>query len=229
MRVCIFESVIRTMLVASGRWRTILGALLGIVLAGGISAGMTAHPAHAQPDSVRTERLRAQGYPENHTPRRALWRAAALPGWGQVYNRQYIKLPFVYGGIGGFIYNAVRNQSRYRLYRRANQFAVGQNEAEENGGPNRFAQYEPQYNEALGELGQGASANLIRQQRDTFQRQRNLMIIGAGVFYALTIVDAYVSAHLLTFDVGDDLAMRIQPTLMPTTQTPGVRATWQFR
>ncbi|WP_141491600.1 DUF5683 domain-containing protein [Longimonas halophila] len=217
------------MLVASGRWRTILGALLGIVLVGGTLGGMTAHPAHAQPDSVRTERLRAQGYPENHTPRRALWRAAALPGWGQVYNRQYIKLPFVYAGLGGFIYNAIRNQNRYMLYRRANQFAVGQNEAEENGGSNPFAQYEPQYNEALGELGQGASANLIRRQRDAFQRQRNLMIIGTGAFYALTIVDAYVSAHLLTFDVGDGLAMRIQPTLVPTTRTPGLRATWRFR
>ncbi|MFO8231356.1 MAG: DUF5683 domain-containing protein [Longimonas sp.] len=218
------------MLFALCRWRRLWGALLGIVLAGVVLAGLTVPLAHAQPDSVRTERLRAQGYPENHTPRRALWRAAALPGWGQVYNRQYIKLPFVYAGLGGIVYNAVRNQNRYRLYRRANQFAVGRSEADENGGSNRFAQYESQYNEVLNEIGAGASASLIRQQRDAYQRQRNLMVIGTGVFYALTIVDAYVSAHLLTFDVGEDLSIQVHPTWQPapTGTQAGVQATWRI-
>ena len=205
--------------------RSVLAFLVVAVCVGSIEVA----PAAAQPDSVRTERLRAQGYPENHSPRRALWRAAALPGWGQVYNRQYIKLPFVYAGLGAFIYNAVRNQNRYTLYRRANQFAVGQSEAEQEGGSNPFAQYEPQYNEVLEGIGQAASASQIRQQRDSFQRQRNLMIIGTGVFYALTIVDAYVSAHLLTFDVGDDLSVRVAPGLGSSTRAPGLRATWNLR
>jgi len=201
------------------------GCVMLLLLVGGSAVSLR---ATAQPDSVRTERLRAQGYPENHTPRRALWRAAALPGWGQVYNRQYLKLPFVYAGLGGIVYNAVRNQNRYRLYRRANQFAVGRDENPD--GENPFAQYEPQYNEVLREIGQGASANLIRQQRDAYQRQRNLMIVGTGVFYALTIVDAYVSAHLLTFDVGDDLSMQVHPALWPTATGPqaGLGTTWRF-
>lgn len=184
--------------------------------------------ATAQPDSVRTEKLRAQGYPENHTPRRALWRAVALPGWGQVYNRQYLKLPFVYAGLGGIAYNAVRNQNRYRLYRRANQFAVGR--AENPDGENPFAQYEAQYNEVIDRFGQEVSPRLIREQRDAYQRQRNLMIIGTGVFYALTVVDAYVSAHLLTFDVGEDLSIQVRPTWQPSpsgTQA-GVQATWRI-
>lgn len=206
-------------------------ALLLIAVWGMLGAAL---PVQAQPDSVRVAQLRAQGYPPNHTPRRALWRAAALPGWGQVYNRQYLKLPFVYGGLAGLVYNTIRNQNRYRLYRRANQFAVGQQRAESEGGSNPFAQYEPQYNEVLVELGGGASANLIRQQRDAFQRQRNLMIIGTGAFYALTIVDAYVSAHLLTFDVGDELSVQVHPTLMPgeglrgRRPAAGIQATWRF-
>lgn len=211
-----------------GMFGTVGATWASLLVVVGLIGGMGAIPAAAQPDSVRTEQLRARGYPENHTPRRALWRAAALPGWGQVYNRQYIKLPFVYAGLAGFIYNAIRNQNRYRLYRRANQFAVGQNEAEEEGS-NPFAQYEPQYNEVLDELGQGVSANQIRQQRDAFQRQRNLMVIGTGAFYVLTIVDAYVSAHLLTFDVGDDLSVRMHPVVGPAGPMPGLRATWQLR
>lgn len=184
--------------------------------------------ATAQPDSVRTERLRAQGYPENHTPRRALWRAAAVPGWGQVYNRQYLKLPFVYAGLGGIVYNAFRNQNRYRLYRRANQFAVGRDENSD--GENPFAQYEAQYNEVIDRFGQEVSPRLIREQRDAYQRQRNLMIIGTGVFYALTVVDAYVSAHLLTFDVGEDLSIQVHPTWQPSPSgaQAGVRATWHI-
>jgi hypothetical protein len=130
-----------------------------------------------------------------------------VPGWGQYYNRQYYKIPFVYAGLAGLGFRIVQAQRRYRLFRQA---ALFKNEN------NPRSEFEPEYREAVDELTGRSDADVgagqLRDQRDQFRRQRDVAILGAGLFYALTLMDAYVSAHLLTFDVDDELAVRVQPT-----------------
>ena len=185
-----------------------LGVLWGVLVMGGI--------AHAQPDSVRTALLKEKGFSPDHSPRRALWRAAAAPGWGQLYNRQYYKLPFVYAGLAGGGYAIYEMNRRYLLFRHANLYKVGQSRAEE-GEENPYQNFEGEYNRVVERLG-GAqqvgevSGRQLRTLRDKYRRWRDLSIVGTGLFYALTILDAYVSAHLLTFDVGGDLALDVRPT-----------------
>jgi hypothetical protein len=166
-------------------------------------------PAQAQPDSVRAALLQARDLPPDHTPRRALWRAAAVPGWGQVYNRQYLKLPFVYAGLAGLTYAVYSYNDRYLLYRHAHLFKIEQEQTPDE--PNPFAEFEEEYNSIVAEVGGDLEARQLRSERDRLRRWRDLSIVGTGVFYALTLVDAYVSAHLLTFDVGDNLALRVRP------------------
>jgi hypothetical protein len=36
-----------------------------------------------------------------------------IPGYSQFYNRDYWKLPIIYGGIGGLIYGGYRNNNKY--------------------------------------------------------------------------------------------------------------------
>ena len=191
--------------------------------------GLSAAPltAQAQPDSVRTEILQERGFSPDHSPRGALWRSAAVPGWGQVYNRQYYKLPFVYGGLAALGYAIYTMNQRYGLHRRAAIFAQGQRLTSqgEDIPPviSDWPSYESDYAEVVRRAG-GRTDNLtdlplspsqLRQQRDKFRRWRDLSIVGTGLFYALTLVDAYVSAHLLTFDVGGDLALDVRPTGTP--------------
>jgi len=184
--------------------------LLGLLLLGGIEGAVV----HAQPDSVRAALLEKEGYAPDHSPRNALWRAAALPGWGQVYNHQYYKLPFVYGGLAGGGYAINQMNRRYVLYRHANLYQIGRNQAGEDD-ENPYGNFEDDYNEARDQLGgQQAgtvSGRQLRNLRDKYRRWRDLSILGTGLFYALTVLDAYVSAHLLTFDVGD-VALRVHPT-----------------
>jgi hypothetical protein len=197
----------------------VLGGLL-VVLAVVILAGMgAAGEARGQPDSVRAEILEEKGFSPTHSPRRALWRAAAVPGWGQVYNRQYYKLPFVYGGLAGFGFAIYRTNQSYARYRDAARFAQD---------PVEFARFEPAYVRVVRDAGGEPSitrgddgeiqevgplsGRQLRDQRDTFRRWRDLSVVGTGLFYALTVLDAYVSAHLLTFDVDEDLAVRVRPT-----------------
>lgn len=160
-------------------------------------------PAVAQPDSVRQEILRAKGLPPDHTPERALWRALALPGWGQYYNRQYFKIPLVYAGLAGLAAGIVYTNDRVVLYRHAALYRQD---------PGAYPQFEEEYRMIAEQAGGDIDAGTLRDTRDRFKRYRDLSAIGVGLYYALSVLDAYVSAHLLTFDVGEDLSMRVHPS-----------------
>jgi hypothetical protein len=188
------------------------GLLLGLLLVGGMSASVT----YAQPDSTRAALLEEKGFPPDHSPRGALWRALAAPGWGQFYNRQYFKMPFVYAGLAGGGFAIFELNRRYNLFRKANLFKIGQNRAAEEGGENPYQQFEDEFNQAVERLGGeeqvgNVSGRQLRDLRDNNRRWRDLSLLGAGLFYILTVVDAYVSAHLLTFDVGE-VAVDVRPT-----------------
>jgi hypothetical protein len=195
-------------------WRRRLGIALGLLGILVIST-LGATPVHAQPDSVRAAILEERGFSPDHSPRRALWRAAAVPGWGQLYNRQFYKMPFVYAGLGGGGYAIYEMNRRYVLYRHANLYKIGENQAEGDNGANPYQRFEDEYNRVVQQLGGerigDVSGRQLRQLRDKYRRWRDLSIVGTGLFYALTILDAYVSAHLLTFNVGD-VALDVRPT-----------------
>ena len=184
--------------------------MLGVLLMVGVGGG----PVQAQPDSVRAALLKEKGFSPDHSPRGALWRAAVAPGWGQLYNRQYYKIPFVYAGLAGGGYAIYEMNRRYLLFRHANLYKIG----EGRDGKNPYQQFEGDYNRVIERLGGeentggDVSGRQLRTLRDKYRRWRDLSIVGTGLFYALTILDAYISAHLLTFNVGDDLALDVRPT-----------------
>ncbi len=51
--------------------------------------------------------------------KRAMWLALVLPGAGQIYNRKYWKLPFIYGGFVGCTYAITWNNQMYHDYSQA--------------------------------------------------------------------------------------------------------------
>ena len=150
----------------------------------------------------------------------------AVPGWGQIYNRQYIKLPIVYGGIGLFAYAAHQNHAEYRLYRNAFQYRAWEDTVEE-GDENPAARFKADYEELsarFGPIGPGS----IERERDNFRRNRDLSILGIGAVWAIGVLDAYVSAHLSDFDVGEDLTVSVDPLWLPGRGTGGLslRLSW---
>lgn len=125
-----------------------------------------------------------------------------IPGGGQIYNRTYWKLPIVYGGLGGLGYWMVDSGAKYRCYRRAYREAV-----DEDPTTNYRCKFDV---DAL------SSADL-KVRRDQFQRNFEFAVISFSAFYILTIVDAFVEAHLTYFDMGDDLSIAIRPKLQHST------------
>ncbi len=149
-----------------------------------------------------------------HSPQGALWRALVLPGWGQIYNRQYWKVPFVYAGLGGFAALARFMNERYLLYRHAYLYAIA---------PDRYPQYRDE-GERFRAVIEAGRADLLRQYRDRYRRNRDLSYIALGLWYGLTVLDAYVHAHLYDFDVSENLQLTVHPA--PTGA--GLRLRWYF-
>jgi len=144
-------------------------------------------------------------------PRIAVRNSLILPGWGQIYNKSYWKLPLVYGVLGAGIGLAIWQDGEYRKYGDAYSARIDDD-------PNTVDDL-PQF-----------SATALRSLRDGARQNRDLAIILTVIGYTLTAVEAYVDAHLKHFDVSDDLALRIgpalapaqlagNPALMPATQT----------
>lgn len=163
----------------------------------------SALPVRAQ--SIDTLRV------ESHSPKAALWRAAAFPGWGQVYNRQYLKLPFLYGALGSLVVNAIRLTDDYKLYRRAFQYKAFQEQVDSGKiEDNPRADFKSSYDLLVAEFGP-ISSRPLEAQRDNLRRNRDLSLVGLGLIYGISILDAFVSAHLLDFDVGENLAVHVVP------------------
>ncbi|OZC04689.1 hypothetical protein BSZ36_10445 [Rubricoccus marinus] len=137
------------------------------------------------------------------TPGRALRRSLLAPGLGQVYNGQAEKTPFVIVALLGAGAYAAYNHDRYLLYRHA---FLYQSRVEAGITPNEFERFADEWVEA-GSL----SAVTLRSLRENARSSRDIAIVLTGAVYALQALDAYVSAHLQDFDVGEDLSLHVAP------------------
>jgi len=121
--------------------------------------------------------------------------SALIPGGGQFYNRSYWKVPIVLGGGALFYYFIDVNKGEFDRFDDA--IVTRNNATNSNNIP--FPTL---------------SDNDLEQLRDDFQNQFELSIIGASIFYLITIGDAFVDAHLKEFDINDDLSLEIEPSLL---------------
>jgi hypothetical protein len=123
---------------------------------------------------------------DNLAPAKAAFYSAVLPGLGQTYNKQYWKIPLVYGAIGAGVYFYTVNNNEYQRFRTA-YFD------RQNGLTDEFPLYQDDV--------------LISAQK-YYRRQRDTAMLLTILAYVLNIVDANVSAHLKQWNVNDDLSLR---------------------
>lgn len=133
-----------------------------------------------------------------HSPRKAAIYSAVLPGLGQAYNKKYWKIPVIYAAAGGLTYGVIFWQQTYMDYRKAYRIRMDND-------PTTIDKYQGALNDAS-----------LLSYTQVSHRYRDLTIFGTTVLYLLNIIDASVDAHLFTFDVSDDLSLKIQPTLIQT-------------
>ncbi|MEO1255823.1 MAG: DUF5683 domain-containing protein [Bacteroidota bacterium] len=144
-------------------------------------------------------------------PQRAALLSALFPGLGQVYNKQYWKVPIVLAGVLTFAHFIDYNNKVYHGLRNA---ALLTSKDLDN-----------PYQSII------SSESALIRNREVFRRNRDFLIILGSVFYVLQIVDAHVSAHLDEFRVNDKLAFGIEPSIQSTplfSQTVGVSFVLKF-
>lgn len=134
-----------------------------------------------------------------HSPKKATWMSAALPSLGQFYNRRYWKPPIIYAGLGVAIYFLVDNQMKFITARNSY----------------RARLLVPGY--TVDSKYESLSNDQILADRDFYRTNRDYSIIAVSGVYLLNIIDAAVDAHLRTFDVSDDLSMKVRPSFQYTS------------
>lgn len=159
---------------------------------------------------------------KKHSVKKAVIFSAVLPGAGQVYNhiampkgkkRAYWKVPLIYAGLGATGYFAFKNNAEQKALK------LEYKNREDGLPPSaEFMNYD--------------SPGLIQLYQQKLNR-RDLLFLGMGLVYLLQLADAAVEAHFVSFDVSDDLSMRIRPAMIPLSYgnpaTVGISLQFTFK
>jgi Family of unknown function (DUF5683) len=178
------------------------------------------------PDTVLPSKVDSTWF--NHSPRKATIRSAIIPGWGQAYNKQYWKIPIVYGALGTtaavFVYN-IQNYRELRFAYAARYTAAQQPPA---GAPPGWRADSTDFNKLKTKY-QIYPIESIRYYRDEFRKNVDYSVLVFILFWGLNVADAAAAAHLRTFDVSPDLSLRIKPGRSYMGGTNGVSLILAFK
>lgn len=151
-------------------------------------------PAHAQKDSAKViGKVLDSILPSLHSPQRATLYSAILPGLGQFYNRKnaFWKIPLIVGGGTALGISIAWNNRRHIQFR---QLFFDKTYGISNESP--FMRL---------------PASTLEAQMKYFRRTRDFLIIISVGAYGLQVLDAFVEGHLKSFNVDDNLSLRIAP------------------
>lgn len=160
-------------------------------------------PQYAIQDTVAESDDTSADFPD---PKKVMYRSLMVPGWGQLTNKQAWKIPLVYGLLGGLTYYSIDLTKRYHDYR-----AAYYNLNDETPNDERFGST-PGYLAGIDNL------ENLRTNRNILRNRRDFTYIAIGLAYGLNVIDAYVFAHMRSFDVSEDLSMKtsVGPSIMHT-------------
>lgn len=159
-----------------------------------------------------------------HSPRKATMRSLMIPGWGQIYNKKYWKVPIVYGAIGFPMYLFFDNRRWYNRTRYALSI-VAFNRYTGPQAQDSLSRVHPQLRALVDRKAQGSLVNY----RNQFRKNMDYSILFTILMWGLNIVDATVDGHLKDFNVSDDLSLKIKPTMMQGSMSPGISLVVSFK
>lgn len=138
------------------------------------------------------------------TPAKSAFYSAILPGLGQAYLGKAWKIPIIYAALGTSYYyynlqNTEMNKYRTAYKRRLNGF----------------------FDDEFLETDIPITTDQLLLGMEFHKNYRDIAVIFLAVSYVLNILEANVSAHLLQFNVSDDLSIR--PDLIFDPQQTGLR------
>jgi len=141
--------------------------------------------------------------------RKAIFRSMIIPGWGQVGNGlnvyRGLKVAGIYTGGTLLVMSYFQNTNNYKLYLRELQYRTENNDLPTPG------------NNPLARV----QTSALITAKDVYRRNREVVIFSLIGVYAINVIDAYVDARLKYFDIGNDLAFKISPSLINSNSMYG--------
>ncbi|MNJ87620.1 hypothetical protein D3C87_51430 [compost metagenome] len=138
--------------------------------------------------------------------RRAAIRSAMLPGLGQIRNGftfyRGLKVAGIYTGATLLTISYIDNSKQYNIF-------VKELEDRANGKADPNSPYA------------NSPTDRLVLAKDTYRRNKQVIIFSYAGLYLLNIVEAYIDARLANFDVGDVARIKIRPDLMNSNQMYG--------
>ena len=164
-----------------------------------------------------------------HSPHTAIMHSLMIPGWGQVYNHRWWKVPVIYGTLGLFAWGVAFNIHYYNKFlplsidREHGKIPV-------KGVDKEYGDYQTYA---------GFSDQALYDATDSYRRDRDLCILGALGFWGINVIDAYIDAKFISaYSVDNNLSMKITPTLLGqpvyaqnpiSSFIPGIKITFTLR
>ena len=142
-----------------------------------------------------------------NTPSKAAFYSSVIPGLGQVYIGKAWKIPFIYAALSLYYFNL--NNKEMNSYRTAYKRRL-----------NGF------FDDEYLELARPITTEQLLLGMDFHKNYRDIAIALAALTYMLNILDASVSAHLLQFNVNEDLS--ISPNLFMNREITGLQIALKF-
>jgi len=131
------------------------------------------------------------------SPAKAAFYSAVLPGLGQAYNKKYWKIPIVIGAIGTGVYFYTSNNKEYNRYRDAYKSRLA-------GFTNDEFYFDSQGTKLP--TPRVTLEGLERGQK-FYRRNKEVSLLVLMGIYALNIIDANVDAHLMQYNVDENLSL----------------------
>jgi len=143
------------------------------------------------------------------TPSRAAFYSAIVPGLGQAYLGKAWKVPIIYAAIGASLYYYDVNNKEMNSYRTAYKRRL-----------NGF--FDDEYLEKAIPI----TTEQLLIGKDFHKNYRDIAIVLAAAAYMLNVLEANVSAHLLQFNVSEDLS--VTPNVILDPELTGLRLAVKF-
>ncbi|MFD0989809.1 DUF5683 domain-containing protein [Mariniflexile jejuense] len=131
------------------------------------------------------------------SPAKAAFYSAVLPGLGQAYNKRYWKIPIVYGGLATGVYFYTTNNKEYNRYRDAYKSRLAGLTTDE-------FYFDVQGNQLTTPR---VSTDGLQRGQKFYKRNKEISLLVTLGIYALNIIDANVDAHLMQFNVDENLSL----------------------
>jgi len=161
-----------------------------------------------------------------HSPKKAAMYSTILPGLGQAYNKKYWKIPIIYFGAGVLYYAIQFNNDHYFQFKNA--FLDFTDDDPET---RSYLDVTSLDVESFDESQRKFFMEELIDFKDYYRKYRDLSIIGLIGLYLVNIIDASVDAHLLDFDISDDLSFNIKPyapSLISPSNFAGLKFSFYF-